>query len=233
MDSLRQGWQWFRGLTPLAQVTAWCVFAFIFAVVGLTLEKDPVKQSNQKLAAYQATHHVESAVKGGGDAGAKGAPEQENAAPVQVGQEGVDQQLAAGATPGEVSAAVPANFKATSGGVRALFKSTLGGRGRAGLLNNDLIAVKCAAGACTITYRPDGPGVGRVIETQGPLWRALTSDPSFKKATIIALPAKHGNGKPRKGPRVVISCTRQQVAQVGKWGVQSTPKIQRFCSVAT
>jgi hypothetical protein len=231
VKSLRHGWRSFRGRSLLTQATAWFVFAVLFAVIGLTLEKDPVKQSNARLADYERTHHIQSAVQGAAPAGGKGAPEESGSAPVQVGQEGADQQLAAGATPTEVSSKVPKDFKATSGGVRALFNTTLGGRGRAGLLHNELIAVSCAGGTCKITYRPDGPGVGRVIETQGPLWTALLTDPSFKTATVTALPAKHGNGKPRKGPNVVITCTREAITKVGKWGVQATPKIRRFCTV--
>src|SRR3954463_3110676 len=102
MDSLRGGWRWFRGLSFLAQGTAWFVFAVVFAVVGLSLESDPVKQSNKRLAAYDRANHGPAAQQGGGDAGAKGGPQEQSAAPVQVGQEGQDKQLAAGATPSEV-----------------------------------------------------------------------------------------------------------------------------------
>jgi hypothetical protein len=231
MDSLRQGWRWFRSLSVLAQATAWIVFAIVFAVVGMSIEKDPVKQSNERLAAYEKAHGIESATQGSKAAGEKGAPEEQNSAPVQVGQEGQDTQLAAGATPNEVAAAAIKNFKANTGGVRNLFEQTIGNRGRAGLRQNKLLKAKCTGGNCTITYRPDGPGIGRVIETQGPLWDTFITDPRWKSTTITAVPALHGNGKPRKGPNIVISCTRAGVAKVGKWGIQATPKIRRFCSV--
>jgi hypothetical protein len=91
------------------------------------------------------------------------------------------------------------------------------------------VSVSCHAGRCQIVYVPDGPGVGRVIETQGPLWGGLLSDKDWRSATITALPVKRGHKT--VGTRTSITCTREGVLRVGKWGIQSTPKIRRFCQV--
>jgi hypothetical protein len=221
----------YRGLSFPVKAMGWLVAAFVFAVVGLAIEKDPVKQSNDKLRAYEREHGVQSAQQGGRDAGGKGAPETAGAAPVGVkGAEGVDKQLAAGSTPTEVAGrSLPAGITATNAGVRKLFDSTLGSRGRVGQTQNRLVSVSCKNEVCRISYVPDGPGVGRVMETQGPLWGGLLSDSKWRSATIVALPVKRGSKV--VGGKTSIACTRQDVARVGRWGIQSTPKIRRFCEV--
>src|SRR5205085_5487035 len=97
------------------------------------------KNSTQRLAAYDASHGIQAAQQGGGDAGAKGGPSDQTAAPVQVGKAGKDTQIPAGATPAELGTVNIAHFKANEGSVRQLFKATLGARGRAGLQRNQLI----------------------------------------------------------------------------------------------
>ncbi len=222
-----------RGLSFPVKATAWIVGAIVFAIVGLSLEKDPVKQSTARLNAYEKQHGIQSAQQGGGSAGGKGAPETSGAAPVGVpGTEGQDKQLSAGSVPSELTGErIPKGVTATDAGVRKLFAATLGSRGRVGQTTNTLKSVSCHAGACNITYIPDGPGVGRVIETQGSLWAGLLSDPKWRSATIVALPVKRGHGN-AVGSKTSIACTRAQVGKVGRWGIQSTPKIRRFCRVS-
>jgi hypothetical protein len=70
-----------------------------------------------------------------------------------------------------------------------------------------------------------------VIETQGPLWAGLSGDPRWRSAKITALPVKKGSHHRVVGHRASIACTRGGLARVGKWGVESTPKIRRFCRV--
>jgi hypothetical protein len=148
------------------------------------------------------------------------------------GAEGKDVQLGAGATPSEVAGGkLPSGIKADDAGVKRLFAATLGRRGRTGQTTNTLKSVKCAAGNCDISYIPAGPGVGRVLETQGPLWGGLLSDPAWRSATITALPVTRGSGGKKVGAQTSISCSRQDVGKVGRWGIQSTPKIRRFCRV--
>jgi hypothetical protein len=83
---------------------------------------------------------------------------------------------------------------------------------------------------------PDGPGLGRLIEAQGPIWTTLPKDPRWKAATILALPggpdvAGKGGAKRKGPPAVSISCTREDVAKVGAWGIQSAPRIKQLCAV--
>src|SRR3954452_6799525 len=180
MNALAKSSRAFNGASLPVKASAWMLAAFVFAVVGLSLEQDPVKRSNDQLRAYERAHHIESAQQGGRGAGSKGAPEESGAAPVGVpGTEGADKQLAAGATPSEVAGAkIPKGVRADDAGVRKLFAATLGSRGRAGQHQNRFVGARCTSGRCAITYVPDGPGVGRVIETQGPLWAGLASDKS-------------------------------------------------------
>jgi hypothetical protein len=222
----------YRSVPLGLKALGWGIFAVIFAVVGLSLEPDAVKQSNDRLAAYERSHHIESAQKGGrgGGGGGGAAPETSGAAPTRV--EGVDKQLGAGATPTEIAnTKIPKGVKADSAGVRKLFAATLGSRGRTGQHQNTFVSAKCSGGNCKITYVPDGPGVGRVIETQGPLWGGLASDKQWRSATIIALPVKRGKQKHAVGHPTTITCDRAAIGKVGKWGIESTPKIRRFCQV--
>jgi hypothetical protein len=221
-----------RGLSFPVKATAWILGAIVFAIVGLSLEQDPVKQSTARLKAYESQHHIQSAQQGGGSAGGKGAPETSGAAPVGVpGTEGKDKQLSAGSVPSELTGErIPKGITATDAGVRKLFAATLGSRGRAGQTTNTLKSVSCRAETCKISYVPDGPGVGRVIETQGSMWAGLLSDRKWRSATIVALPVTRGHGK-QVGATTTIACTRAGVLKVGKWGIQSTPKIRRFCRV--
>jgi hypothetical protein len=223
--------QAYRGLSLPVKAAAWMVAAFVFAVVGLSIEKDPVKQSTAQLKTYERQHGIQSAQRGGADAGGKGAPETAGSAPVGVpGTEGADKQLAAGSTPTEVAGtSLPAGVKATNSGVRRLFAATLGSRGRTGQTQNRLVGVSCRSEVCQIRYVPDGPGVGRVLETQGPLWGGLLSDKRWRSATIIALPVKRGSKT--VGGQTSITCTRQDVIKVGRWGIQATPKIRQSCDV--
>jgi hypothetical protein len=204
-----------RGNLSLGRAAAVILAAFVVAVIALALEGDPVAESNQRLRDYYQEKGIDREA-------------ERNPGAVATGQEGPDAQLPAGATPGELAdRALPASVDATDEGVRSLFAATLGGRGRGGQAKNELVSVSCTGGTCEISYHPDGPGLGRVIESQGPLWRGLVKDPNFAKATIISTPAK-GRG----GAKVSISCTRDAVAKVGTWGVQATPAIRRNCEVS-
>ncbi len=234
MNALAKAPAAFRRLPFGARATVWLLGAIVFAIVGLSLEQDPVKRSEAQLQAYERSHKIESAQQGGRAAGGKGAPEEAGAAPVRVpGTEGKDVQLKAGATPSEIAdAKIPKGIRADDAGVRRLFAATLGRKGRAGQTENRLVGASCGSGRCRIVYVPDGPGVGRVIETQGPLWAGLASDPAWRSATITALPVTRGKGNKTVGHRTSITCTTAGLARVGKWGVESTPKIRRFCRVA-
>jgi hypothetical protein len=223
----------YRGAPLALKALAWGIGAVVFAVIGLSLEPDAVKQSNARLRAYERSHHIESAQQGGrgGGGGGGAAPETSGAAPTKV--EGADKQLAAGATPTEISATkIPKGLKADDAGVRKLFAATLGSRGRTGQHQNRFVSAKCGSGHCDITYVPDGPGVGRVIETQGPLWAGLASDKGWRSAKIVALPVKKGSNRHAVGHKTSITCDRAGLARVGKWGIESTPKIRRFCRIA-
>jgi hypothetical protein len=233
MNALTKSTEAFGRSSLPVKAAVWMLVAFVVAVVGLAIEKDPVEQSTAKLKAYERQHGIESTQQGGRGAGGKGAPETVGSAPVGVpGTEGADKQLAAGSKPSELSdVKLPSHVRADDAGVRRLFAATLGRRGRVGQTQNRLVSASCAAGRCKIVYVPDGPGVGRVIETQGPLWAGLLSDRSWRGATITALPVTRGKGKKAVGTRTSITCTRSALAGVGKWGVQSTPKIRRFCRV--
>lgn len=233
MNALAKSAEAWRGRPLPVKAAAWMVVAFVLAVVGLAIEKDPVKESTARLKAYERQHGIQSAQQGGRGTGGKGAPETIGSAPVGVpGTEGADKQLAAGATPSEVAGVkLPKGIRADAAGVRRLFAATLGSRGRVGQTQNRLVSASCRAGRCQIVYVPDGPGVGRVIETQGPLWGGLLSDPRWRSATIVALPVKRGKGHKAVGARTAITCARPGLAHVGRWGVQSTPKIRRFCRV--
>jgi hypothetical protein len=204
-----------RRSSYLARSAAALVAVFLFAVIGLAIEGDPVAESRERLSDYYKEKGIDPRA------------EQDRAEEAGPGEEGADPQLGAGAAPAEVSdAEIPATVEATSEGVRALFDATIGGRGRGGHNKNELVDASCRGGVCEIEYHPDGPGVGRVIETQGPLWTGLVKAAEFEEATITATPAK-GKG----GAKVVITCTRDALDKIGPWGVQSTPAIRRNCDV--
>jgi len=232
VDLVRSGWHWFRARPLPLQLAAWAAIAVGVAVVGLAVEQRP-PNSNPYAQAPDAG--------GGGQVGGQVVTN-------SGGPEGADVQQQAGATHVEVGAAkVGAHFRATNLSVTRLFNQTLNSRGRAGLNANQLISVNCANGNCVIKYVPDGPGAGRIIEAQGPIWETLLKDPTWKAATIEALPGgpdiagrgRPGGGPPHGGgpppgagpPAVVISCTRAQAQSIGVWGVQSGPLIERTCRV--
>jgi hypothetical protein len=204
---------------------AWLGLAVVVAVIGLSIEQRP--PNNSPLAQAPDTG-------GGGTVGS--GPRVTNSG----GPEGADVQQVAGAQHVEVgSAKVGKSFRATSASVTRLFNETLNARGRAGLNANQLISANCTNGNCVIKYVPDGPGAGRIIEAQGPIWEALLKDPTWRSATMEAVPGGpdlrgrgHGGPPPGAGPpAVVISCTRQQAAAVGVWATQSAPRITQLCSV--
>jgi hypothetical protein len=224
-DLVRSGWRWFRSRPLPLQLTGWAAIAVVVAVVGLAIEQKP--PNNNPYA--QAPD-----VGGGGSVGGQVVTN-------SGGPEGADVQQQAGATHVEIGAGkVGAHFQATTQSVTRLFNQTLNARGRAGLNANQLISANCVNGNCVIKYVPDGPGAGRIIEAQGPIWEALLKDPAWKSATIAALPGgpdiagrgRRGGPPPGAGPpAVVITCTRAQAQAVGVWGVQSGPRIQQLCSV--
>jgi hypothetical protein len=225
LRAVGNGWLWFRSRALPLQIGAWALVAVAVAVIGLALEQRPPNQN---------------AFSGLPDSGAAA----NGAAPTVVnqggpGREGTDVQLPAGAVPTEVGGVSVAHFRATSTSVARLFNETLGHRGRAGLNSNQLLSATCtAAGVCSIKYVPDGPGAGRIIESQGPIWETLIKDPKWRAATITATvggpdlagrgggPGGHAHGGP---PGVVLSCTRQAVAQIPVWGIEAAPKIQALC----
>lgn len=248
------GWKWFRSRPLALQVAAWAAVAVVIAVVGLAIEQQP--PNNSPLASTPDNGPVSGAggAVGGGSGSAAGAaaanPGAENGVPgVQsptvtnaAGVEGTDVQQAAGATHVEIGAVnVGKNFRATSASLRNVFDQAMNNRGRTGLNANQLISAKCAAGHCDLSFVPDGPGAGRILEEQGPIWETLLKDPTWKSATISALPGgpdiagRGAHGGPARAhggpPAVVVSCTRQQVIQIGVWGVQSGPRITQICSV--
>jgi hypothetical protein len=232
MNGVRTGWRWFRARPLPLQMVAWSVLAIIVAAVGLAIEQRP--PSNSSLASAPDT--------GGGSSVGSGAVVSNNSG----GVEGADVQQKTGARHYEVGGVkVGKNFTATNASVARVFNEALNNRGRAGLNANQLISVNCAAGNCVIKYVPDGPGAGRIIEAQGPIWEALLKDPNWKSATMETQPGGPDllgrGGPPRRGggpppghgpPAVIISCTRSQVVAVGVWATQSAPRITRLCRVA-
>lgn len=168
-------------------------------------------------------------------------------APQPTPGEDIDPQRDRGALPPEVAAYRPKKgFRADEDGVRMLFRKTLGGRGRGGLNKNHLVDVRCADGACLIEYIPDGPGAGRVLEAQGPLWRGLLVDPRWRRATVVALrggpdvyafesqrEAAAAKRPAKAGPPVVrMTCSRDDVAKVGRWGADAAAKAAGVCEIA-
>jgi len=225
-DLVQSGWRWFRSRSLAIQLAAWAAVAVGVAVGGLAIEQRPPNNSP-----YAQAPDV-------GGSGSVGGQVVTNAG----GPEGADVQQQAGATHVEVGAVkVGPNFRATTQSVTRVFNVALNNRGRQGLNANQLISVNCANGNCMIKYVPDGPGAGRIIEAQGPIWESLLKDPTWKSATIEALPGgpdirgrgPQGGGPPPGAgpPAVVISCTRAQALAVGVWGVQSGPRIEQICSV--
>jgi hypothetical protein len=233
LSAVSVAWQKLRDAPSGVQAAVWVAVGILVAVVGLSLEKNPVKQS----AKIAAAEHV-----------------QVNKAPKSTFVGGhlprpatgpIDPQLQTGATPKEVRKfkGVAKNFHATTASLKKLFDTTLGSRGRYGLNANKLIDAKCNAGVCTLDYIPDGPGAGRVLETQGPIWSVLIQDRKWKSATISAVPGgpdirtrngkASGGGPPSgKGPGTTsISCDRRGVTEVGIWGIQSAPRIKQFCKI--
>jgi len=214
------GWRWFRSRRLGWQVAAWSAVAVVVAVVGLTVEQTPPTQnafSGVPDTGALPTTTGSSVVNQGGP-----------------GREGADVQLPAGAVPTEVGHVSVKHFRATSKSVAQLFNEVLGNRGRSGLNSNQLLSAKCKSGVCQITYVPDGPGAGRIIEGQGGIWETLVKDPTWKAATITATvggPDLAGRGHAHHGgpPGVVLGCTRQAVKQIPVWGIEAAPKIQSLC----
>jgi hypothetical protein len=210
-------WGAFQRLGFATRAVAWFAAALVVAIVGLASETDPVNDSKARLDSYLRVHPQASATPRTGP-------------PPSGKVEGKDAQLPAGATPSEIARAkLPAGFKADEAGLRQLFAATIGGRGRTGQKQNILRSVQCSGGNCRLTYVPDGPGRGRIMETQGVLWAGLATDPDWRSATITAVPGKRRKGA--DGRPFSISCTRSDLKAIGEWGVQSTPRIRRFCQV--
>jgi hypothetical protein len=227
LASARGGWQWFRTRSLALQIAAWAVVAVVVAVVGLTLEQSPPTQN--------AFTGIPDNGPGAGSAAAATGTVTNAGGP---GLEGADAQLPRGAIPNEVGRVSVSHFRATTQSVTQLFNEVLGGRGRAGLNANQLLHASCSHGSCTIDYIPDGPGAGRIIESQGPIWEVLAKDPTWRVATITAStggPDIVGRGKgggPPAGhgpPAVFLRCTRAAVLAIGTWGIESAPKIQSLC----
>jgi hypothetical protein len=228
-------WQRFRGAPSGVQAGVWVAIGILVAVIGLSLEKNPVKQS-QQLAARE---HVQV------NRSRTPKPKFVGGHLPRPAKGPIDPQLQAGATPKEVKRfkGVAKNFHATTASLTKLFDATLGSRGRYGLNANKLISAKCDAGKCNLQYIPDGPGAGRVLETQGPIWSVLIQDPKWKEATISAVPGgpdiRSRGGKPTgggppagKGPGTTsITCDRAGVIKVGVWGIQAAPRIKQFCKI--
>ncbi|MFL5514879.1 MAG: hypothetical protein ACJ8DJ_01905, partial [Gemmatimonadales bacterium] len=77
MKAVAQSRKAYRSAPLALKALGWGIFAVVFAIVGLSLEPDAVKQSNKRLAAYERSHHIESAQQGGrgGGGGGGAAPE--------------------------------------------------------------------------------------------------------------------------------------------------------------
>jgi hypothetical protein len=206
--------------------------AVVVAAVGLTIEQQPPTRNAYNSTSPNAGADVPTGAgkNGGGTVTNSGGPE------------GADRQLPTGSRPTEVgSIKVPKNFRATTASVTQIFNGAFSGRGRAGLNVNQLVSASCSNGSCVVKYVPDGPGAGRIIEGQGPIWGALLKDPTWQSATLIAetggpdIRGRGGSGggpPPGRGggpPAVQISCTRAAVAAVGVWGIQSAPRIKQLC----
>lgn len=206
------------------QVGVWAVVAVVVAVVGLALEQSPPTQNAFAGIPDNGPGTAQGANGASGGVTNQGGP----------GREGTDVQLPRGAIPTEIGHVSVNKFRATTQSVTQLFNETLGSRGRTGLNTNQLLHASCAAGNCSITYVPDGPGAGRIIESQGPIWEVLAKDPTWRMATMIASsggPDIQGRGGPPHGgpPAVSLRCTRQAVLAIGTWGIEAAPKIQKLC----
>jgi hypothetical protein len=216
------GWRWFRARSLAIQIGVWAVVAIAVAVVGLALEQQPANSS-------PFAGIPDNGPSANGTVTNAGGP----------GREGTDIQLARGAIPTEVGHVSVNHFRATTQSVTQLFNEVLGNRGRTGLNSNQLLSAHCANGSCTIIYVPDGPGAGRIIESQGPIWEVLAKDPTWRVATLTAstggpdiLGRGSGHGPPAGHggpPAVFLRCTRQAVLAIGVWGIESAPKIQSLC----
>jgi hypothetical protein len=222
IDDLLAPWRWFRERPLVVQIGVWAVVAVVVAIVGLSLEQSP--PTRNAFAGLPDTGPQSSAPTPGAVVN-QGGP----------GREGTDVQLPAGALPTEVGNVSVSHFKATSKSVAQLFNEVLGNRGRAGLNSNQLLKAACVNHICQISYVPDGPGAGRIIESQGPIWDTLEKDPTWRAATLIATVGGpdivgRGGGHAHGGPPgVVLTCTRQAVKAIGVWGIESAPKIESLC----
>jgi hypothetical protein len=224
---VNQGWQFFRRLPLLAQFVAWAGVGALLALVAFSLDDDSAKTSRVATRVPGVHRAPQGAVYDRG----KSKPGQ------------ADPQLPARTLPREVGDyEPPEDFRATTASVRRLFQKTLGGRGRPGLNANTLVGVKCGRGKCVIKYIVDGPGGGRILESQGALWRGLVKDEHFKEGTIIAYPGgpdlrdvtgKRKQEGPPEGagaPVFKITCSRDAILTVGAaWGVQGSPRVRASC----
>jgi hypothetical protein len=131
---------------------------------------------------------------------------------------------------------VPRDLSETSERVARTFERRIVPTGRRGLIKPKLQSVRCAAGSCVVKYRADGPGTGRVLESQGPLWHELFSNPRVHDATLIADVGGrdvHGLGLGRPGgtPPVVVRCDRKELSRIRRIGVGSAPDVKALCKV--
>lgn len=234
-DNGAGGWRAFKRLPLLVQGLVWGLLGIGLALLVLSLDSDPVDEdAGGPLVAVPGPQSVAGSRTKPGDRQVPEDPRKK------------DPQLSSGSTPAEVGDyKVPKSFKATTEQVTKLFQATLGGRGRPGQNRNVLVDARCEAGDCRIEYVPDGQGTGRLIETQGVLWRALVKDPAWRSATIVVRPGGPDlvgpGGEKQTGappdfagpPILTITCSRDAVlALSGKFGVQGTPDVRRRCEIS-
>lgn len=232
---LSRGWDKFRAAPLWAQGLAWGVTGVALALVVLSLDSEPVPDESGVIVATPGPQTFVQTT-----------PTQPGNRDLPEDPRKKDPQLPAGAVPEEIGEyEVPDDFRATDEQVTELFNATLGGRGRVGQNKNILVDVSCSDGECRIEYVPDGQGAGRIVETQGVIWRALLKDPGWLKGTMVVLPGGPDlvdpAGRPKENappeaagpPILTVSCTRAQVEAVEEaFSVQGAPRVRQSCDVS-
>jgi hypothetical protein len=222
MSAMTAAWRGFRGLPGLGQAAGGLVLLALVTPLALSVARDGDPDERR---AEPAGDRLGRGPTGGGPPGGAQAPGSAQSEPDEV-----------------PDVRAPEGFQATTPQVTAFFNRALGGRGRAALDANQLLAVRCADGECLIEYIPDGPGLGHILEAQGVVWRALLEDPGWRAATMTAYPGdvrprEHG-GPPRRrtrgGPPLLsVGCTRADVERIGAsaWAAQNAPQVREHCRV--
>jgi hypothetical protein len=122
----------------------------------------------------------------------------------------------------------------TEARVRRIFSRTVARGSRAGLLTAKLRRIECTGGACEMEYLSDGPGAGKIIESQGAIWRELFSNPRVKQATVIADPGGPdlAAGQQQGAQPVIVHCDRSALNTIRDIGRNAGPWVKRECAVS-